>query len=115
MYRGTILLKGTDEIYRRYISVKYGTITNRYNKRIILILTFTHHTSISIYRSGSAMALFDDLDLNSIGIKVESVVNVVDCTDGFITGYNNPKVPGLNGDPNSTSQIDKSAEILQVP
>ena len=29
-----------NEIYRRYISVNYGTITNRYNKLIILILTF---------------------------------------------------------------------------
>ena len=95
--------------------MNYGTITNRYHKLIICILTFTHCTSISIYRYGSSMALFDDLDLNSIGIKVESVVNVVDCTDRFITGYNNPKVPGLNGDPNSTSQIDKSAEILQAP
>ena len=55
---GYDVIEGTDEIYRRYISVNYGTITNRYNKLIILILTFTHCTITSIYRSGSAMALF---------------------------------------------------------
>ena len=53
------------------------------------------------------------LDLNSIGIKVESVVNAVDLMNGVITGYNNSKVPGLNGDPNITLEIDKNVEILQ--
>ena len=42
---GYYVIEGTDEIYRRYISVNYGTITTRYNKLIILILTFTYALS----------------------------------------------------------------------
>ena len=51
--------------------MNYGTITNRYNKLIILILTFTHCTITSIYRSGSAMALFYHLPSGNLPDELE--------------------------------------------